>query len=74
MLDLILEKKVAKFLISLQSKDLSLAKRLVIKIKGLQVEPCRADSKCLKGTNNYRRVRVGKYRIVYKNDVNDVNN
>ena len=66
MLDLILEKKAAKTLSSLKSKDLSLAKRIVIKIKELQVNPLDPDSKSLKGSNIYRRARVGKYRIIYK--------
>ena len=68
MRDLILEKKVAKFLTFLKTKDLLVAKRLVIKIKELQYEPSGGDTKALTNTNNYRRARVGKYRIVYKYD------
>jgi len=68
MLELILEKRAAKLLTSLKTKDLSLAKRLVIKIKELQVNPLDQDTKSLKGSNIYRRARVGKYRIIYKYD------
>ncbi|MEQ9115994.1 MAG: type II toxin-antitoxin system RelE/ParE family toxin [Rickettsiales bacterium] len=72
MLNLILEKKAAKLLTSLQSKDLSLAKRLIIKIKELQANPLDPDSKSLKGSKLYRRSRVGKYRIIYKYSDSDL--
>ena len=66
MLEVILEKRAAKLLTSLKTKDLSLAKRLVLKIKELQVNPLDHDTKSLKGSNIYRRARVGKYRMIYK--------
>lgn len=68
MRNIILERQASRQLTSLQKQDKTLAKRIALKLKELQVNPINQDSKTLVNTKDLRRVRVGKYRIIYKFD------
>jgi len=63
-LDLILSRAAKKFIENLINKH---AKQIVIKIKELSDSIDAIDSKKLKGSKeNYYRVDVGEYRIIYR--------
>lgn len=63
-MEFILSKAAKKFIESLISKH---AKQIAIKIKALSNSIHAIDSKKLKGSkDNYYRVDVGEYRIIYQ--------
>ena len=63
-MDLILSRAAKKFIENLINKH---AKQIVIKIKELSDSIDAIDSKKLKGSKeNYYRVDVGEYRIIYR--------
>ena len=59
---IIVSEKLEKQLKKISNK---IAKRIIVKIENLSVEPRPHDVKKLKGKNLYR-IREGQYRIVYK--------
>ena len=62
-MDIRYTKKAAKYISAL---DKTTKKRIKIAIEGLTVEPPKGDIKLLKGfTDGRKRLRVGKYRIIY---------
>lgn len=66
MLELKLSRQAQKFLKKLKVSDLKVAKNLIAKIKDLQNNPKLRTSTELVNYSPFRRIRVGKYRIIYK--------
>lgn len=68
MLKIKLLKQSAKFLEKQNKINKSLAKDLTKKILLLSQNPNLSGVKKLKGSIDYKRVRVGDYRILYRSD------
>lgn len=62
---LILERRVAKFIVNLPKKHRTQVKSYIL---ALQEAPIPHDSKLLKGYEPYRRGDCGEYRIIYRLD------
>ena len=60
-----LKSKAKKFIVSLPPKHKRQIKDRILK---LQEDPMPQDSKKLKGYENYIRVDMGEYRIIYRYD------
>lgn len=70
-MDIIYSKSAIKLLKEL---DVRLRTSILNKIKGLSKIPPEGDIKQLKGySDNYLRLRVGKYRIIFKHIIKDNN-
>lgn len=65
MITLDLKPRAKKFIISLPPKHKRQVKNCILK---LQDNPVPHDSKKLQGYENYIRVDVGEYRIIYRHD------
>ena len=63
MLKIRIEKRVVKYLKKLPPKH---GRQIRTAIESLLVTPIRNDTKKLEGYNNYLRIDVGEYRIVYQ--------
>jgi mRNA interferase RelE/StbE len=68
MLKVKFEKQAAKFLDKVKKKDVVLAKKMVKKILQLSDNPDLHGVKLLKGYQDYKRCRVGEYRILFRSD------
>jgi mRNA interferase RelE/StbE len=68
MLEINYSKEAVKFLKKLNKSDKKLAKQIVSKIVELQANTKIASSIELINYSPFRRIRVGKYRIIYKYD------
>lgn len=66
MLEINYSKEAEKFLRKLYKSDKKLAKQIVNKIIKLQSDPKISSSIELINYSPFRRIRVGKYRIIYK--------
>ena len=62
----IFEKQAKKELENLKSKNKTLAKRIILSILRLKNNSNPVNSIELIGVKGFRRIRVGKYRIIYK--------
>ncbi len=65
MLTVKLSKSVEKFLKNLQKKDSAIAKQIALKITALTLNPTPPSSLAIVGNSDFRRIRVGKYRVIY---------
>lgn len=56
-------KTASKELLKINTQDRN---RIVTKVSNLTADPLPHGSKKLVGLNNYHRIRVGNYRVIYK--------
>lgn len=68
MLEINFSKQAEKFLKNLQKKDQQTAKQVIIKITALASNPKATSSIALVNHAEFRRIRIGKYRIIYQFD------
>jgi len=68
MLELQFLNQAEKFLKKLKKSDIKSAKQIIIKIVELQSNPKPTDSKDLVNYYPFRRIRIAKYRVVYRYD------
>ncbi len=68
MLKINLSKQAEKFLNQLNKKDKDSAKEVTKKILALCLEPKPQGSKILVGSSDFRRIRIAKFRVIYKFD------
>lgn len=68
MLKIFYSKDAKKSLKKFKKSDLKLTKRIIKKIKELQSDPNPISALILVNYPPFKRVKVGKYRIIYKND------
>ncbi len=66
MLEIIFSKTTEKFLKTLQKKDFSTAKQIALKITALALNPTPQSSLAIVGNSDFRRIRIGKYRVIYR--------
>ncbi|NYB74622.1 type II toxin-antitoxin system RelE/ParE family toxin [Sedimentibacter hydroxybenzoicus DSM 7310] len=66
-MNIIYKKSAIKFL---KNADRKLAHRIIDGISGLTKEPPEGDIKPMQGRKDELRLRIGKYRIIYKYDKN----
>ena len=57
-----------KFLKNLQKKDHATAKQIALKITALTLEPMPQSSLAIVENSDFRRIRVGKFRVIYRFD------
>jgi mRNA interferase RelE/StbE len=68
MLELDILNKAEKFLKKLNKSDKKLSKQIINKIIELKNNPEPLTSKPIINYTPYRRIRVGKYRVIYRYD------
>jgi mRNA interferase RelE/StbE len=68
-LKIVYKKPASKFL---KSADKKLSSRIFEKIEGLTKEPPEGDIRVLQGRENELRLRIGKYRIIYQYEDNNL--
>ncbi len=66
-MNIIYKKSAIKFL---KNADRKLSHRILNAIVGLTKEPPEGDIKTIQGRKDELRLRIGKYRIIYKYDKN----
>lgn len=68
-MDIIYKKPAVKFL---KTADKKLSVKILKGIEGLTREPPEGDIKSLQGRENELRLRIGKYRIIYEHEDNNL--
>lgn len=68
-MEIIYKKPAVKFL---KTADKKLSVRIVVGIEGLTKNPPEGDIKALQGKENELRLRIGKYRIIYQYENNNL--
>ena len=68
MLEVRFSKTSEKFLKNLQKKDSTTARQIALKITALTLEPMPQISLAIVGNGDFRRIRVGKFRVIYRFD------
>ena len=70
MLKVVYQKQPVKFITDIRRSNWKIGERIKNAIENLQEDPTPNGTKKLTGFHDYYRIRVGKYRIVYKFDPN----
>lgn len=68
MLNINLSKQAEKFLNQLNKKDKESAKDITKKILALALDQKPSSSKALVGSSDFRRIRIAKFRVIYRFD------